>query len=369
MTKEQSFENAKLVTLSEMLVDKCDSLFEKLEIKLSQCSRMYIGCCPIHDGDNKTAFNFYSEGHTIRGNWCCRSNQCHKIFKPTILGFIRGVLSSRNGWSKGSHENIYPWASTIKWAYDFLGISPSSITVKSGDKENKLFLKTVDILNKKRINTTGYSREDIVKNLKIPATFFVERGFSPELLLKYDVGLCLKSAKGFMGRAIVPVYDDDGKYMVAFSGRTVNPLCSKCNSYHLEKAKCPEASLAHLYSKWKHTPNINNYLYNYWNAKKFIKQSKKIILVEGPCDVWKLEELGVRNSVAIFGTDITEQQQLILETSGAFDVIILTDSDHPGRMGAESIESKLKNSYNIKIPEYSKHDPGEFDKEDIKFLL
>lgn len=360
----QHFENGKLSHLSELLVDNCDKLFEHFKLELSKSGNMYIGCCPIHGGDNKSAFNFYSDGHTIKGNWKCRTHNCQQTFKPTILGFIRGMLSSQNGWEEGSTEKVYPWNNTISWACKFLNLDWKNVTVSQSYTEAKKFIASTEALAKKRITTQGTPRESVIKNLAIPAKFFIERGFSEAMLRKYDIGYCLQSKHGFDGRVITPVYDDSGKNMVAYSGRTINPICNKCDSYHKVGISCPDEKIKHLYSKWKHSPGINNYLFNYWFAKKNIKRKGKVILVEGPLDVLRLEEFGIDNAVALFGCDITEQQQIILETSGCLSIILLLDMDAPGRAGCEIVANKLRNSYNIQVPLYGTHDPGELSKEE-----
>lgn len=366
MTTEMSnFEQGKLAQLSELLVDNCDKLFDKFGLHFSKSSGMILGCCPIHGGDNKSAFNFYPDGHTIRGNWVCRTHNCHKTFKATIIGLVRGLLSAKHGWSDGETSKIYPWASTIKWCCEFLGIQWADVKISADYSEAKKFLSSANVLQKKRVTTQGIPREKIIRSLEIPAGFFLERGFAPELLKRYDIGLCRQSKNGFLGRVITPVYDDAGKNMVAYSGRTINGLCPKCESYHQTSSPCPKSEIRHLYSKWKHSEGINNYLFNFWNAKRFIKESGKVILVEGPLDVLKLEEYGIKNSVAIFGTDISEQQQIILEVSGCLSVILLLDMDEPGRVGCETIKAKLQNSYNLSCPLYSCHDPACMTKEQV----
>ena len=48
-------------------------------------------------------------------------------------------------------------------------------------------------------------------------------------------------------------------------------------------------------------------------AKEFIKESGIVILVESPGNVWRLEEAGVHNSVAIFGSSLADRQKMILD--------------------------------------------------------
>lgn len=372
MTKTNSnpyFDQNKIETIAINLSYKYDDLFEALGISLSKTSKMYIGRCPIHGGDNAGALNLYIDGYAVRGYWKCRTHHCETVFKQTIIGFVRGVLSHqyKNWLTKEDTSKMYSFKDTIDWICKFLGQNINNIQVNEQEIEGKKFIAQVNSMVKTKKKESGLTRLAVRKLLKIPSEFFLQKGYKQETLDNFDVGLCDTVGKEMYGRVVVPIYDHDKQFMIACTGRSIYPLCDNCNYYHNIREACPlNDNLASLkYSKWRnnHNSNINSYLYNYWNAKKYIRETGYVILVEGPADVWRLEELGIKNSVAIFGTEITDEQQVILEMSGALSVVVLLDMDSPGREGTTKIANKLDRSYRVYTPELSVNDPGDLTAE------
>jgi 5S rRNA maturation endonuclease (ribonuclease M5) len=153
--------------------------------------------------------------------------------------------------------------------------------------------------------------------------------------------------------------------MVACTGRTHYNKCEKCKLYHHQNLECPinDPLRGLKYSKWRNNSksNISSYLYNYYKARKHIQSTGTIIIVEGPADVWRLEELGIHNSVALFGTEMSDEQQVLIEMSGALNVVILLDMDEPGRNACKDIKERLERVYRVFIPEMSVNDPGDYD--------
>lgn len=56
----------------------------------------YRSSCPIHGGDGD-AFVLTLEGDTLPIRWRCFSEHCDAKFKPSLLGLVRGLLSTRSG--------------------------------------------------------------------------------------------------------------------------------------------------------------------------------------------------------------------------------------------------------------------------------
>jgi DNA primase len=169
-------------------------------------------------------------------------------------------------------------------------------------------------------------------------------------------------------RIVVPIYDNDYKYMVGCTGRSIFEKCSKCSAYHSDNNECPTKDKSWMYPKWKHSLDFKsqNYLYNFWFAKEHILKTSTAILVESPGNVWRLEENEIHNSVAIFGSSLSDRQKILLDSSGAMNLVILTDNDDAGHKAAQQIKTKCQNTYRIFIPKISKPDVGEMTKEEIK---
>jgi 5S rRNA maturation endonuclease (ribonuclease M5) len=369
-TTSHSYDQDKLKITCDQLCDKIELLFEALgldDIKLN--GKMYVGNCPIHNGDNKTAFNLYPDGDYYRGNWKCRTHQCEKIFKGSIIGFIRGVLSTKKkDWEKDG-DDMVSFKETINFINSFLGDDINNVKISKKDIEKKNFARTIqNLVNPdQELNPSKVTRHTVRQLLKIPSEYFVQRGFSKDILDKYDIGFCSTNGKEMFGRAVVPVYDNDNKFVIGCSGRSIYDICKECHSFHDPKMSCPEQDDRWKFSKWKHSKDFKsqNYLYNYWNAKKHIAQSHKVIIVESPGNVWKLEEAGIHNSVAIFGSNLSDRQKIILDGSGAMTMIILMDNDDAGRKAAELINAKCRNTYNVINISISKPDVAEMTLEEI----
>ena len=140
---------------------------------------------------------------------------------------------------------------------------------------------------------------------------------------------------------MAPVYDDDHEFMIGCVGRVAH-----------------ENSNGNKWINSKHF-NAGAYLYGYWLAREVIRDTKTAILVEGQGDVWRLYEAGIRNSVGMFGSSLSDGQARILETSGALNLVVLTDNDEAGEKARDSIIQKCERLFHIIFPTFSKKDIGE----------
>ena len=168
-------------------------------------------------------------------------------------------------------------------------------------------------------------------------------------------------------RVVVPIYDDSGQYLVGCTGRSIYNKCDICGAFHNPKGQCPDKEKTWLYSKWKHSLGFKsqNHLYNFWYAKEHILKDNYAIIVESPGNVWRLEENNIHHSVGIFGCNLSDRQKLILDSSGAMTLFILTDNDEAGHKAAQEIKDKCENTYRLFFPKISKPDIGEMNNEEI----
>jgi 5S rRNA maturation endonuclease (ribonuclease M5) len=367
--KSHSFDQEKLKIVCDELCDNIEQLLDSFDLEYRLNNKLITMCCPIHNGDNISALNIYPEGERYRGNWVCRTHNCEKVFKQSIIGFIRGIISNKKyNWSKDGDQTC-SFQEAINYAQSFLKKDFDKIKISKTDREKKTFTNIVNYLNKEpENNISRITRSHIIKSIQIPATYYIHRNYSPETLSKYDVGLCDKPDKPMYNRVVVPIYDSSYEYMVGCTGRSIFEKCDKCESYHNHKNECPPPDKRWLYPKWKHSSDLKsqNHLYNFWFAQKHILKSTVAIIVESPGNVWRLEENGIHNSVAIFGSSLSDRQKILLDSSGAMTLIILTDNDDAGKQAAEQIKQKCQNTYRIFIPSISKPDVGEMTKEEIK---
>jgi NADH:ubiquinone oxidoreductase subunit len=362
MEKSQKFDENKLNVLAELVCLKIEELFADLEINLNRVGRIYMGACPIHEGERYSSFNLYPEGESVPGYWKCWSHHCESIFKPTIIGFVRGVLSSKKlGWRTPSDVNkTYPFHGTIDWLCNFVGQSFDALKVNIEEVEKRKFANYVDCFKKKPIKKhAGIAREIVRRSLIIPAEYYIKRGYSKEILNTYDVGLCNNPKKEMYNRVVVPMYDSSTGLMIGCSGRSIFEECKRCKCHHSTKVACPKTADEKFHTtKWKNQNNfsVSSQLYNFWRAKGVIAQTATAVLVESAGNVWRLEEAEIKNSLGMFGVHLSDEQQIILESSGAMKIIVLLDKGAAGTYGTDRIKKQLGRSYNLYFPQFSNSD-------------
>ncbi len=366
----------------ELLVENIESVLKHFDIEYSIHEDIIRMACPVHSSDNPESLTLYLTGHTISGNWACWSHACEsEILLDSfsngetierergrdIFGFIRGVLAEK----KDRHVE---YSEAIHWAKEFLGYESKAIEHKDTEQNTKRdFVRSVRILLKEREEQSGeISREEIRQSLTIPAQHFLGRGFQKETLDRYDVGFCEKRGEQMYNRVVVPIYDDNYKFVIGRAGRTIKPKCAKCNWFHYPDESCPKNRLErYLASKWINSKGFKSSatLYNIWFARKHIEEQHMAILVEGKPDTWKLEEAGIHIGLGLFGSSLTEEQKIILDSSGALTLLILTDADEAGLKARNCILQQCKRSYNCVFIDLPKNDIGDMTVEQVQHFL
>lgn len=303
--------------------------------------------CPIHGGDNNTAMNIWLDGEVTKGNWVCHTHGCQENHGKSAVSLIRALLKTHTN----CEYEKYPWGRTLDFISGILGKDLSKIDIDRSKIECKEYNRCMDYLTEKPESPKGVERHLVRKTLRIPSHYFVERGFDRVILERYDVGDCTTKGKEMYLRAVAPIYDCSGKIMVGCSGRSFFDKCSKCGMHHHPNGKCPPQSMSAIYCKWKHQNGFkaDKWLYNYWSAAQYIEESGWATLVESPGNVWRLEEIGIRNSLGIFGTALKDGQRLLLDRSGALNLLIVPDAGEAGYKSALNLYSQLKNAYKVVI--------------------
>lgn len=291
---------------------------KSLSIDCREYGNRLIGPCPVHNGDNPTAFNInIDESSEYFGNWFCNTQGCHKD-NYDITGLVKLMLGC--DWKTAQ--------SIIK-----IDRAQSDDIIKFFSKEKKGFRYLC-------------SKEYVRSKLMIPPDYYIKRGFSKEILEEFDVGLCTDKTTLMRNRVVFPVYIGDK--MIGCTGRTVVNDPSK---WIVSKG----------FSKSHH-------LYGFWKTEEFIRKSQTIILVEGQGDVLKLYESGIKNVAGIFGTALSEAQEFLIQKTGALNLVILMDDDEAGRKAREDIRKKMSFLFNV-YDVYSQKDPGDMTRDEIEEII
>lgn len=366
----------RLIILNDMIASNPEELLLNLNVDLKNGGDMYYGPCPIHGGDRHNAFNLYPEGYSVKGYWQCRTKNCHGVsaFGNNYIGFARGVLShQRCGWSYDKPtRNLVSFSDTIQFLCKVVGIdSLKDIKVDLAEIERIKFLSECrgEAVFAGEVHSGGRSREEVRRHLEIPAEYYIDRGYSPEILNKYDVGIA-KTPRATIDRVVVPVYDPNHR-QVGYTARSIHEKCSRCSLYHSPTQLCPETdSERDGCTKWRHSKfKANSTLYNFWYSKKHIEESKTAVFVEGPGDIWRLEEAGICNGVALFGTSLSEKQHELLLPIGILKAILLFDKDEAGANAVKKFREEYRRYFQIFVPQINKKDVGEMTQEEIREMF
>lgn len=165
-----------------------------------------------------------------------------------------------------------------------------------------------------------------------------KKGYTEELLEK--VGLVSRKEKGgvydkFRGRLMFPLQDAGGK-VVGFTGRILPALAKEDEPKYMNS---PETALYHK----------SRMLYGFFQAKKAIREKKRVILVEGQTDCISSFAAGVTETVAVGGTALTEDQIEILARL-ADKIYLSMDADEAGSVAIKrSVELAEKRGLSIKV--------------------
>ena len=165
-------------------------------------------------------------------------------------------------------------------------------------------------------------------------------------------GLVLKRDDGsfydrFRHRLMFPIHNESAK-IIGFGGRALDPG---------EQAKYLNSPETPIYRK-------SYVLYNLHRAKQGIRQSDRIVLVEGYMDVIGVYASGVHEVVASCGTALTSQQVQAMKRHSE-KIVVNFDPDAAGANAAErSINMLLDESMHVRMVELDGGlDPDEYCKQ------
>jgi DNA primase len=165
-----------------------------------------------------------------------------------------------------------------------------------------------------------------------------KKNYSLELLEK--VGLVVKKSGGgyydkFRGRLMFPLQDSAGR-VVGFTGRVLPELAKEGEPKYLNS---PETEIYHK----------GKMLYGFYQAKKAIRENKRVVLVEGQMDQISSYASGITETVAVGGTGITEDQMELMARL-ASKIYVSLDADDAGYAAIKrSVELAEKRGLNIKV--------------------
>jgi DNA primase len=230
--------------------------------------------------------------------------------------------------------------------------------IQRQNERDSLYIIT-NFANKYFINALWETRE----GQSIGLTYFKERGFTDDIIRKFELGYSLDQWDAFYKEAIEKKYEEsiiekagmiikkDQKIYDRFRNRVIFPI-------HNLTGK-PIAFGARILTNEKNKPKYVNspetliyhkseILYGLYQARQAIRMEENCYLVEGYTDVIGLHLAGVENVVSSSGTSLTEGQIRLIKRY-TDNITILFDGDEAGiRASIRGIDMILSSGLNVR---------------------
>jgi DNA primase len=269
----------------------------------------------------------------------------------------------------------YPEA--LKWLAKKYGIEVEETVEAPENREEELRRESLMIVTAYAAKFFHESLLDTDEGKSIGLSYFKERGFSNDIIKKFELGyspdqweaftssalkegykeqfltesgLSVKRDNGnlydrYRGRVMFPIHNFTGR-IIAFGGRTL-----KKDKNVPKYVNSPESDIYHK----------SNVLYGLYFAKKAIREDDNCYLVEGYADVLSVVQAGIENVVASSGTSLTVEQ-IKLISRFTKNITILYDGDAAGiKASLRGLDMILEEGLNVKVVSFPEgHDPDSY---------
>ena len=317
-------------------------------LQVSSKGKNYVALCPFHNDHSPSLI--ISPEKQIFNCFTCRTggNVFSFVMKYENVSFAEAVsivakkvgfnlkndvfVKSENKYSKD--YEIYEYA--MKYYLN-------NINTADGSKAREYLLKrgiNETIIKEFKLGYSGSSKDTFYK-------LATNKGWDIETLNK--LGLINKVNENvydtFINRVVIPIENLKGE-VVGFTGRIFN---GEDNT-----AKYLNTKETEIFKK-------SSLLFNYHNAKNYIRDRKSVIVVEGNMDAIKMSAKGFKNVVALMGVALSNEQIDILKRLKV-PVILMLDNDNAGEEATiKNGESLINSGVDTKVVRLSgAKDPDEY---------
>ena len=285
-------------------------------IPLTSRGKNYFGVCPFHD-DHSPSMSVSKE---------------KQIYTCFSCGATGNVFNFIQDYEKISFKDA------LKKCADIAGID---INIKGDSKK----VKNQDLYDIYDIAQKFYQNNLNTEYGKKAIAYLQNRGLNMDTIKHFNLGLSLNSNNSlynilskknyatkllvdsglittnnvdiFKNRIMFPLYDATGR-LVGYNGRIYNN--EDTNRYVNTKE-------TEIFKK-------REFLFNYANVLEEVRRKKCIYVMEGPMDVLKSYQNGIKNVIATMGTAFSAEHALLIRRLKC-DVILCFDGDEAGRHGTK----------------------------------
>ena len=330
-----------------------DYIFDNIDIvslvseyvKLEKRGQNYLGLCPFHN-EKTPSFTVSPEKKIAHCFGCGKGGnifQFVSLIENITYNQAIAKLGTRLGLDLESNDNK-------EASYDFnneLDIMYYGHRLLS-DYYNYILLNTKEAEDALKYLLDRGLSEDVIKHFNlgyaprdnnIALNFFNSNKINLDLMV--EAGLLGKNDNGdyydvFKDRVMFPIKNNQNQ-VVAFSGRTMSTDKSVPKYYNTHETKIFEKRTV---------------LYNYSDARSFIAKENEVILCEGYMDVIKAHQNGMKNAVALMGTNI-DNNKLKEVLSLVKKITLSLDNDEAGSKAQIEIGNRIiqttDNVYKLKF--------------------
>lgn len=300
-------------------------------IPLVARGKNFFGVCPFHDDSNPSMC-------------VSREKQIYTCFSCHATGNVYTFLMN--------YEHI-DFREALRYLGEKVGVNVSSINIK---KKTTKFEHLYEAYN----FAVKYFQNNLSAAVgKEARSYLSKRGINEEAIKEFEIGLSLESRDDltkllvskkyelstlnriglssddhdiYDDRIMFPLYDVSGQ-VVGFSGRIYKDV---------DQNKYLNTKETDIFKK-------GEMLYHYHIAREECRLKKSVIVMEGFMDVIRASIVGVKNTVALMGTALTNNQfNLIKRLSN--NIILCLDGDDPGVKAMLSIgEHLLDEGVEVKV--------------------
>lgn len=271
-------------------------------VSLQKRGTNYVACCPFHD-EKTPSFSVSPSKGIYKCFGCGKSGD-------TVTFLME-------------HEH-YTYPEALKWLAAKYHIEVREEELTQEQKEQKTERDAL-------YNVSEFAQKyfaDILHHdemgIAVGLSYLHQRGMTDEIIKRFGLGYCRDEWHAFTDHAHqqgysdnvlqktgLTIFHDDGKQVDRFRGRVMFPLYNLSgrvlafSGRVLKKEQSP--------AKYMNSPESEIYtkgrnLYGLYQARSAIVKTDKCYLVEGNIDVVSMHQSGIENTVASWGTSLTEDQ-------------------------------------------------------------
>ena len=284
------------------------------------------------------------------------AKQIFKCFSSGVGGTVVTFLMEKEHFS-------YPEA--LRWLADKYGIEIPAPREQTKEELEKISEKeSLFVINEFANSFFQKNLNERKEGKSIGLSYFVERGYSSDIIEKFQLGYCMDKSDDFTkaaldkgykleylskvglsktkeersfdfyrGRVIFPIHSISGR-VLGFGGRTLKSDKKVAKYYN-----SPESP---IYNK-------SEILYGLYFSKGEIIKRDECLLCEGYTDVISLYQAGIHNVVSSSGTSLTKEQVRLVKRYTQ-NLTILYDGDTAGiKASFRGIDLILEEGLNVKV--------------------